>query len=134
MFCQKCGAKNAQSAKFCKECGERLVAEKSSAPSKSVNTSHPEIGKRNIAACVVFSIITCGIYGLYWLYKLNEEVNAITGHEDDTSGGIVILFSIITCGIYGVYWAYKIGEKLKEYYTAKKSTDGNDLPILYLIL
>lgn len=93
-----------------------------------------DIEKRNIAACVVFSIITCGIYGLYWIYKMNEEINIISKHEDDTSGGLVILFGIITCGIYYVYWAYKMGDKLKEYYTKKKSNEGNDLPVLYLIL
>lgn len=92
------------------------------------------IEKRNIAACVVFTIITCGIYGLYWIYKMNEEINIISKHEDDTSGGLVILFGIITCGIYYIYWAYKMGDKLKEYYTKKKSNEGNDLPVLYLIL
>ena len=93
-----------------------------------------DIQKRNIAACVIFTIITCGIYGFYWLYKLNQEINIISKHEDDTSGGLVILFSIITCGIYEVYWAYKSGEKLKEFYTKKKKHDGDDLPMLYLIL
>lgn len=65
---------------------------------------------------------------------MNEEVNIISKHEDDTSGGLVILFGIITCGIYYIYWAYKMGDKLKEYYTSKKKNDGNDLPVLFLIL
>ena len=92
------------------------------------------IFERNIAACVIFSIITCGIYGLYWIYKITEEVNKITDHMDDTSPGIVILLGIVTCGIYYIYWAYKIGEKLKGYYAGKKTPQGEDLPILYLIL
>lgn len=92
------------------------------------------IAERNIAACVIFSIITCGIYGLYWIYKMTEEVNYITGHTEDTSPGLVIVLGIITCGIYYIYWAYKIGEKLKGYYGEKSSPQGEDLPILYLIL
>ena len=65
---------------------------------------------------------------------MNEEVNTITKHEDDTSGGLVIVLGIITCGIYYIYWAYKIGDKLKEYYCGKNSAKGNDLPVVYLIL
>ncbi|MBO5101695.1 MAG: DUF4234 domain-containing protein, partial [Clostridia bacterium] len=64
------------------------------------------IKKREIVACIIFSIITCGIYLLYWMYKMNDEINAITGTRDDTSGGIVILLIIVTCGLYGIYWSY----------------------------
>ena len=70
--------------------------------------------KRNIALCIVFSIITCGIYGLYWLVKLNDEINMVSDHTGDTSGGMVLLFAIITCGIYTMYWSYRIGIKLDE--------------------
>ena len=48
----------------------------------------------------------CGIYGLYWIYKLTEDVNTLKGDPNATSGGIVILLGIITCGIYMWYWLY----------------------------
>ena len=51
--------------------------------------------------------MTCGIYGLYWLYTLTEDVNKLTGDPNATSGGIVILLSLVTCGIYSWYWLYK---------------------------
>ena len=152
MHCTKCGTKNADDALFCEKCGERLVPAAANSAETNTSTSHfasnanqqesnaektsysRNICARNIAACVIFSIITCGIYGLYWIYKLTEEVNSITGHEDDTSGGLVILLGIVTCGIYYIYWAYKIGDKLKKFYGKKNSSEGDDLPILYLIL
>ena len=58
---------------------------------------------RSVGLCIVLSIITCGIYGFYWLYCLNEDVNEIT-ERPGTSGGLVVVFSLITCGIYSLYW------------------------------
>lgn len=88
------------------------------------------ITQRNIALCIVFSIITCGIYGWYWLYKLNDEVNELAGEPAATSGGLVILFTIITCGIYGWYWNYKMGERVDRI----KNTGSDSNKILFIVL
>ncbi len=88
---------------------------------------------RNIALCIVFSIISCGIYSLYWMYVLNEEMNAITGDSRGTSGGLVILFSILTCGIYTWYWYYKMGEKV-DFIKERSGMPSSSSPILFLIL
>ncbi len=86
------------------------------------------IQKRDLITIVLLSIITLGIYSLYWMYKITDELNnEPTPSSWNTKGGTVVIFSIITLGIYTVYWAYKIGEKLRK--------DPNDnRPILYLIL
>ena len=88
---------------------------------------------RNIALCIIFSIITCGIYGLYWMVMLNDEVSRLAGEEEYTSGLLVIVFSIITCGIYALYWYYRMGERIDRirYYQGDPSSSS---PILYLIL
>ncbi len=88
---------------------------------------------RNLALCIVFSIITCGIYGLYWMYKLNDEVNDLADVPNGTSGGMVILFSIITCGIYTWYWLYKMGERVGTIKNKMGRQAGSD-SILFLIL
>ena len=85
---------------------------------------------RNIALCIVFSLITCGIYTLYWMYCLNEEVNSLSGNENATGGALVIIFTIITCGIYGLYWYFKMGEKVDTI----KGTPNGSSNILFLIL
>lgn len=66
---------------------------------------------RNVATCIVLSIITCGIYTLYWWVKVTDDVSLVT-NRPGTSGGVALLLSIITCGIYGLYWAWTMGEKL----------------------
>lgn len=86
------------------------------------------VKERNVALCIIFSIITCGIYGIYWYIVMVDDLNYVSGHSDDTSGGVVFLLSLITCGIYGWFWLYNAGKKLDE-------LDGSgDNSILLLIL
>ena len=62
------------------------------------------VTERSIPLCILFTIITCGIYGIYWMIVLNDEINPLAGEPQATSGGMVLLLSFVTCGIYGLYW------------------------------
>ncbi len=102
------------------------------------NSEHPQkpsghIEKRDIAMCIILTIVTCGIYGLYWFICLTDETNSISNEEKTSSGGIAFLLTLLTCGIYSFYWSYKLGKKL---YEAGKiySIDVSDNSALYLIL
>ena len=91
--------------------------------------------KRNIGLCIVLSIVTCGIYGIYWMIVLANETNVASGHaQDGTSGGIVFLLTLVTCGIYGIYWAYKQGEKINEAKAMRNMPTDSNAGVLYLIL
>ena len=93
------------------------------------------MNKRNIALCIVLSIVTCGIYGIYWMIVLANETNVASGHaQDGTSGGIVFLLTLVTCGIYGIYWAYKQGEKINEAKAMRTMPTDSNAGVLYLIL
>lgn len=91
------------------------------------------IEQRNIALCIILSIVTCGIYMWYWIYKLTEDVNKLTGDPNATSGGMVILLSIITCNVYMWYWLYKQGDAIDQVKASRGLPSGNS-GILYLIL
>ena len=67
--------------------------------------------QRSVPMCVILSIVTCGIYGLYWYVCLTNEVDAVT-QEPGPGGGMSLLLSIVTCGIYNIYWGWKMGDKL----------------------
>lgn len=91
--------------------------------------------QRSIAVCIILSIVTCGIYGLYWLVVLTDDANQASGHSSDgTSGGVVLLLTIVTCGIYGYYWAYKMGERINEAYANRGLLSDSSLSIIYLVL
>ncbi|MBQ4526844.1 MAG: DUF4234 domain-containing protein [Clostridia bacterium] len=89
--------------------------------------------RREIATAVILSIVTCGIYGIYWMIKINDEVNYLVGDVQAPSGGMVFLLSIVTCGIYSFIWAYKMGEKLDYIYT-QKGWPPQSRGVIYLVL
>ena len=91
------------------------------------------IQQRNIAVCIILSIVTCGIYGLYWLVCLTNDTNTAAGTTDGTSGGMVLLLTIVTCNIYSLYWGYKQGEKI-DIAKQKKGMPSSNSNVLYLLL
>lgn len=69
---------------------------------------------RSVGMCIVLSLVTCGLYTLYWLYSLAEDMDHLTGGHSGGSGGMVLLLTIITCGLYGWYWLYRCGDALDQ--------------------
>ena len=88
--------------------------------------------KRDIVIAIVLTIVTCGIYGLYWMVCLNNDANELAEYNGK-SGVVVVLLSIITCGIYAIYWNYQMGKRCYEI-QIKNGQNGSDNSILYLIL
>ena len=149
MICPNCGSNNPDGTTFCANCGSSMNAAPNNDSSMNAapnngTTPPPAFGgnpfpgggpieQRNIALCIILSIVTCGIYGLYWIYKLTEDVNKLKGDPNATSGGIVILLSIVTCGIYMWYWLYKQGDNLDQI-KASRGLPSSNSGLLYLIL
>ena len=62
----------------------------------------------------LLSIVTCGLYSIYFWYVYVEDLNTIFygDGEDSPNYIIVLLLSWVTCGIYGVYWRYKQANRM----------------------
>lgn len=90
------------------------------------------VQQRNIALCIILSLVTCGIYGIYWFICLTNDTNT-AANEEGTSGGMAFLLTIVTCGIYGLYWAYKRGEKIDKA-KSDRGMETSNAAILYLVL
>ena len=120
--CPRCGTSCADNDRFCPNCGQPIPED--TAPNNDqgpryeqappYNAYQPGYQRptRSVALAIVLSIITCGIYGIYWFVVLNDEINALTGDASAPSGIVVFLLSLVTCGIYGIYWAYVMGRKV----------------------
>lgn len=88
---------------------------------------------QNIALCIILSLVTCGIYMYYWIYRLTEDAKLLNNDPNATSGGMVVLLSLVTCGIYLWYWLYKQGDSIDQAKTARGFASSNT-GVLYLIL
>lgn len=87
---------------------------------------------RSIVACIIFTIITCGLYGIYWFITMSDDAARL--NEDLNFSGVkAFIFTIITCGIYGIYWYYKMGKEISEA-GPKRGVQVSDNSIAYLIL
>ena len=92
------------------------------------------IERRDIAISIVLSIITLGIYALYWMYQVSEDTNALLGRQWPVSSGMLILLTIVTFGIYGIYWYYLTGQALDEYIVKNENGMPASRGVVYLVL
>lgn len=91
------------------------------------------VQERNIVVNIILSVVTCGIYGLYWLCTLTSDVDTVSQNPNKRSGVLVILLTLLTCGIYMIYYWYQNG-KLMEETNQQNGKNGSSNAILFLIL
>ena len=92
-----------------------------------------EIKKRNVAVAILLSIVTCGIYAIYWQVCLVNDVNKVKEDENAKSGIVVFLLSLVTCTIYWLYWVFKTGECIDSAKT-ENGTPTSSRGLVYLLL
>ena len=90
------------------------------------------VQKRDIVVSIILTIVTCGIYGIYWFIVLTDETAKVTENHS-LSGGMSFLLTLVTCGIYGIYWSYKMG-KITYEYSLKNNLGLADNSVVYLLL
>ena len=88
-----------------------------------------QINKRSIVVCILLSIITFGIYGIYWLYLLVKNTRSIQKNTTSCTGEMLCLIFV---PFYSLYWWYTRGEKVKQEFSQHNyASTGNG--IVYLI-
>lgn len=69
------------------------------------------IFKKNVALCIVLSIVTVGIYLVYWQYKLVKNYRALRGDKSSCVGEF-LLFTFVP--FYHYYWFFTRGTAVKN--------------------
>lgn len=83
-----------------------------------------EIKNRSIVMIYIFSIITLGIYAIYWLVKTKGEINSL--------GASIPTALLLIIPIANLYWIWKYCEGFSIY--VKKDNNGIMWFILYMIV
>lgn len=92
------------------------------------------IANRNIFKQIFLSIITLGIYTIFWEAQIVNDSARIDKKSKD-KGWKVILFGILTLGIYWIYWVYTTAKKLSKIkVNGKQVCDDNALLYIFLII
>jgi hypothetical protein len=110
------------------------------APEDNRNTKKGEVMKldkfvssSNIVTDIIFTLLTCGIYGLFWQNRIFKSVNTLIDQQRFSFWPWFFL-TIITCGIYNMYIQYVLGKALMEGQAAEGARVNDTLPILGLLL
>ena len=85
------------------------------------------IKARNIVTALILTIVTCGIYGIYWMIVMTREAVSV---KDPADGGIL---EIVLLFVFSPVTWYLAEKKLAEGLTAK-GIEHKDNSVLYLIL
>lgn len=85
------------------------------------------IEKRNIATAVILSIITFGIYGIYWDVKLAKDAVSVKDENDDGLVEILLMIFLPFLGLYLAEKKFAEGCQMKGYIK-------DDRSIIYLVL
>ena len=76
-----------------------------------MRTPLPPACRMDVATSLVLSIITCGIYNVYWNYRQFEALNLLLGRREYDFARWLML-SLVTCGLFHVYTEYRMGQDL----------------------
>ena len=91
------------------------------------------LGVRSIVTDLILTIITCGIYGLYWQYKQMETLNNWLRRED-YNFLIWLILSFVTCGIFALYYEYKMAKGIIEIQEQNSLRISQELPLICVLL
>ena len=85
------------------------------------------IKERNIVTCVLLSIVTCGIYGIYWVIMMAREAVSVKEPADSAVLEIVLMIFLPFLGFFMTERKFYEG-------CQDRGIAHTDNSILYLIL
>lgn len=90
------------------------------------------INKRRIGACIILSLITFGIYSIYWEYLLVKNTRAIQKDDSSCTGE---MFCLIFVPFYSLYWWFTRGKLVRDEFSKHGfSASSNETAFLVLAL
>lgn len=88
--------------------------------------------KREPWIVLVLTVVTCGVYHLWWQYTTTEELKAAS-QRDDLNPATDLLLTLATCSLWAIYVAYRNAQVVHDCY-AKRSMAHDDKAALVVLL
>lgn len=92
-----------------------------------------EDAEKNIALSILLTLVTCGLYNIYWNYCEMKTINALLGRKE-LDFVLWLVLSIITCGLFHLYYEYKMGLALQEVQTKYGLPQDPHIAVVSLVL
>lgn len=86
----------------------------------------------NIALYLILTLLTCGVFNLYWNYKQMEACNTLIGKKE-FSWALWFFASIVTCGLYHLYYQYKMGSVIVDIQNKYSLKIFESLPVVSIV-
>lgn len=87
----------------------------------------------SIVKDIILSIVTCGIYLIFWQMRQIRALNYLLGEEKYSSGKWFLL-TIVTCGVYHFYHEYVTSQSIVDIQRKFGKPESANLPALGLVL
>lgn len=71
---------------------------------------------RGLVKYILLTIITCGIYAIYFEYTFARDMNIVCAGDGKKTRGVLaqVIFSALTLGVYSLFWLYGVGERINS--------------------
>jgi hypothetical protein len=81
---------------------------------------------------LILALITCGLYGLVWLWQAETEMKEELGQADQNPG-LDVLLTILTLGIWFLVVIYRLAKQVAEA-QQRVNVPPNDLSLVALLV
>ena len=104
---------------------------------EATTQSHENQGRSryylSIPLYLILTLLTCGIFNLYWNYLQMEACNGLLKRVEFRFG-YWILFTLLTCGIYHIFYQYKMGAAIVEMQRNYNKAVFDALPVISVVV
>lgn len=90
------------------------------------------VGERSIPLYIVLSLITCGLFSIYWFISMAGDIAKLR-EQPEPRGVFDYIIGLITCGIYLLVCYYRYSKYIVEI-QEKRGLKVNDISVISLIL
>lgn len=87
----------------------------------------------SIPLYLILTLLTCGIFNLYWNYRQMQACNEMVG-RNEFSWPRWFFLSLLTCGIYHLFYQYKMGSVIVEIQRKYHVVVFDSLPIVSILV